>query len=72
MAVAQWVKDMTEEVLGKSKMAIGKTLTHPSGRRVKVTGGQYWGDGGLSNFWYWREVLHDGTLGKEEKGYGWC
>lgn len=24
----------------------------------------------LSNFWYWQEVYTDGSLGKEEHGYG--
>lgn len=71
MPVAEWVKQITEEVFGKSKLAIGRVYKHPSGRRVKITGGQYWGEHGVSNFWYWREVKADGTLGKLEKGYGW-
>jgi hypothetical protein len=24
----------------------------------------------LSNFWYWQEINEDGTLGKEDSGYG--
>lgn len=71
--VASWVKDMCEEVLGKTKMRIGKTVIHPDGRRVKITSGRYWGEFGVSNFWYWREVLPGGKLAdKEEHGYGWC
>lgn len=72
MAVQNWIKEMTEDVLGKSKLAIGKRLPHPDGRIVEVTQGQYWGEHGLSNFWYWREVMPDGSLSKkEEHGYGW-
>ncbi len=72
MAVAQWVKGITEEVCGKSKLTVGKKLKHPDGRTVKITSGQHWGEHGLSNFWYWREVLPNGTLSKKEEcGYGW-
>ena len=38
---------------------------------VLITGGQYLASNGrLSNFWSWRRVLEDGTLGKECSGYG--
>lgn len=69
--VQQFVKDLTEEVFGKSKMKVGKVLKHPDGRKVKITKGQLWGTHGFSNFWYWREVKPNGKLGKEECGYGW-
>lgn len=62
---------ITEEVSGGPPFAVGDVVTHPSGRKVKITSGQYWGDRGVSNFWYWREVRPNGTLGKEEHGYGW-
>lgn len=71
MAVADWVKNMTEEVLGGAPFKIGDTVKHPSGRTVRITGGSYWGTHGLSNFWNWREVLPGDTLGAEEGGYGW-
>jgi hypothetical protein len=62
---------ITEELMPGS-MAIGKVVQHPDGRTVKVTSGQYWGTHGLSNFWYWREVMADGSLSEtEEHGYGW-
>ncbi len=71
--VEQWVRDLVERIAGGSKMEVGATLPHPSGRTVRITGGQYWAPGGFSNFWYWREVLPDGTLSEtEEHGYGWC
>ncbi len=69
--VEQWVKDLTESVIGTSQLCVGDEVLHPDGRKVKITDGQYWGTYGLSNFWYWREILPDGKLGKEEHGYGW-
>lgn len=71
MAVADWVKNLTEEVFGGAPYEVGDKVRHPSGRLVQITGGSYWGEHGLSNFWYWREVMPDGSLGQEECGYGW-
>lgn len=71
MSVAPWAKSLTEEVLGGAPFKIGDVVKHPDGRTVKITGGQYWGEYGLSNFWDWREVLPEGELGKPESGYGW-
>lgn len=69
--VQPWVRKMTEEVIGGPPFAIGDRVRHPSGRLVEITSGQYWGTYGLSNFWYWREVKPDGSLGEREHGYGW-
>lgn len=70
--VQQWVKDLTESVLGKSKLKIGKILKHPDGYKVKIIDGQYWGEYGVSNFWYWRRILPNGRLSKKKEcGYGW-
>lgn len=69
--VLQWVKDMTENVMGPEPFKVGDIVQHPSGRTVKIASGQYWGERGLSNFWYWNEVLPNGELGPEEHGYGW-
>lgn len=52
-------------------MKIGKVMRHPDGRMVKIVDGQYWGEHGVSNFWYWREVKRNGKLGELEHGYGW-
>ncbi len=52
-------------------MKVGEIVQHPDGRCVKITGGQYWGEYGGSNWWYWRPVLAYGMLGPEECGYGW-
>ena len=65
--VASWVREM----VGEAPFAIGDTVRHPSGRMVKIVDGKYWGTHGLSNFWYWQEVLTDGSLGPREHGYGW-
>lgn len=69
--VEQWIKDLTESILGSAPFAVGDIVKHPDGRTVKITSGQYWGTHGISNFWYWREVLPNGELGPEEHGYGW-
>jgi len=70
--IRQFVKEMVEEVSPFSKVKVGDQLIHPSGRKVQITSGQFWGTRGVSNFWYWREVLEDGSLGPEEHGYGWA
>jgi len=67
--VAKWIQDL----VGGEHLEIGMVTKHPeTGKTVKITGGQYWGEYGLSNFWYWREVLPGGSLSEvEEHGYGW-
>lgn len=68
--VALWVKELVESA-GPPYFQVGDTVKHSSGRSVKITGGRFWGTHGVSNFWYWREVMPDGSLGPEESGYGW-
>ncbi len=70
-SVSLSVKSLVENVCGTSKLSVGKIVQHPDGRTVKITSGQFWGEYGVSNFWYWREVNPDGKLGREESGYGW-
>jgi len=63
--------DLTLEFFGND-LEIGKRVKHPDGRLVEITNGQFWGNYGMSNYWYWREVLEDGTLAENiEQGYGW-
>jgi hypothetical protein len=69
--VPQWAQKLTEDVMGGAPFAIGDDVLHPSGRTVRIVGGQYWGTFGLSNHWHWREVLPGGELGPVESGYGW-
>lgn len=71
MTVAQWIKDITEQACGKNPLHIGLVIKTDDGRKVKIVDGQYWGEYGLSNFWYWQEVLTKGNLGKKECGYGY-
>jgi hypothetical protein len=72
LALRRIAREITEEITRRAPFAVGDTVKHPSGRFVTITSGQYWGAHGLSNFWYWKEVLADGTLGPEEHGYGWA
>lgn len=70
--VANWVKELTEEVMGSAPFNIGDIVKHPDGYKVKIIGGSYWGNYGLSNHWSWKRVLDNGTLDtKIEYGYGW-
>jgi len=66
------MRELVEDVFRKSTLEIGVIITHQkTGKLVKITNGSYWGTYGISNFWYWREVLPGGTLSeKEECGYG--
>jgi hypothetical protein len=64
-------REVSEDVLGGPPFAIGDEVVHPSGRKVRIMSGQYWGTHGLSNHWTWQEVLADGSLGPAESGYGW-
>lgn len=64
--VADWVKDLTEGVLGGSPVKIGKRYQHPEDGLIEITSGQYWGQHGLSNFWGWMVV----ETGEKRHGYG--
>lgn len=64
--VADWVKQMTEDVIGGSPLEVGKRYDHPQYGVIKVTAGQYWGTHGLSNFWYWTVE----ETGATHHGYG--
>lgn len=69
-----WVLDMLDREFPRgSYLEVGKAYQHPLGRLVKITGGAFWGLYGLSNYFYWREILNeDGRLSDwEEHGYGW-
>ncbi len=66
-----WVKQLTESVFGPAPFAVGDVVEHPDGRRVQIVDGRYWAPLGFSNYWTWRELRADGTLGAPESGYGW-
>lgn len=64
--VARWVQELTEKIMGGSPLEIGKRYVHPEDGAIRITGGQYWGEYGLSNFWHW-EVEATGQI---HHGYG--
>lgn len=64
--VANWVKELTEEVLGGPPVAIGKNYEHPEDGPITIVGGRYWGDRGLSNHWTWDVI----ATGERKGGYG--
>lgn len=71
--VPQWVKKLLEEASNEEHLSIGMITINPENNmKVKIIDGQYWGEFGVSNFWVWKEVLADGSLGEVEySGYGW-
>jgi hypothetical protein len=53
----------------------GTIVCYHGSRRVKpydvyVEDGTFYSNGRMSNFWYWRKVNKDGSLGKLISGYG--
>jgi hypothetical protein len=64
--VSPWVQNMVEDVIGGAPVQVGKRYAHPTDGIIKVTSGQYWGEHGLSNFWYWRVE----STGETRHGYG--
>jgi hypothetical protein len=58
----------------RSHLRIGQRIRHESGCTVKIVDGQFMvhahGQSRVSNFWYWRRVRKDGTLGQRGYGYG--
>ena len=70
--LSEIAKQVSREFIPPNTLAIGETFRHIDGRLVAITKGQYMGTYGVSNFWWWREVMPDGSLGdKEECGYGY-
>jgi hypothetical protein len=70
--VSPTVVKLVESVGGGEPFEIGDIVEHPKQGKVKITDGQYWGTYGVSNFWYWKKVMPDGTLSKKTyHGYGW-
>lgn len=39
-------------------------------RLVLIISGQYQVNGRISNYWHWRDINQDGSLGEENSGYG--
>ena len=73
MPLASIARDINQSLAAESTMAVGKTVRHPDGRRVKIISGCFLDPvyGRVSNWWTWRPLLKRGGLGKKESGYGW-
>lgn len=56
----------------ETNMKIGRILKNPeTNRYVQIIDGAVWMDGEYADWWWWREVKADGTLGRLEAGNGW-
>ena len=64
-------KIVPEKKVSPPSFRVGETAKHISGRVVLITGGENWGAHGFAGSWCWREVLPDGSLGREEQGFRW-
>lgn len=67
------VSEFHKELIGSGHYEIGKVFKR-NGKLIYIIGGCYLDSiyGRLSNFWDWRYVHKDGTLGKHGCGYGEC
>jgi hypothetical protein len=65
------LRELAKEAMGPTKLKINSIVRHPTDGIVKIVDGQYWGEHGISNFWYWQEIKPDGSLGERKSGYGW-
>lgn len=69
--VSETVKKLVIDTLNPLIPEIGHRYITDDGRLIEIEDGKFWGTSGVSNFWYWREVLEDGTLSEvKEHGYG--
>ena len=60
-----------DDVPFTTRPCVGRVSKHPDGYFVYVTAGAYEVRGRISNFWYWRRLNSDGSLGEKGHGYGW-
>jgi len=71
MSVPSIIKFMVEKHLGKIPLVVGEFAIHETHGKVLITDGQFWGEHGVSNFWYWRKLnKHNVPYGKIYSGYG--
>lgn len=50
--VEDWVKRLVESAAPHQKLVVGNRYLWRN-RIVRVTGGKYWGEHGICNFWDW-------------------
>lgn len=72
--LAALAQELTHKYFG-NKLEIGKFFIYREqgeglGKAVRITDGQFLSNGRLSNFWYWKAVNPDGSLGEVGHGYG--
>jgi hypothetical protein len=62
--------DLNDKYFGNS-LEIGKYFLY-KGKPIKITHGHFLDPTyhRLSNYWTWRKVLSNGSLGKKDEGYG--
>lgn len=64
--------DITESLCGGPPFKVGDVVSGPDDLSpVRIVDGQYMGIHGISNYWYWRPLQEDGTLGPKCDGHGW-
>lgn len=61
---------MAKRILEPAKGSI--VLHEYTMKDIYIVSGDFQINGRLSNFWGWRTILDDGTLGELETGYGGC
>ena len=62
---------IVEKYCDVNAIEIGKRYPDSEGRLVEIEDGRFWGEYGVSNFWYWRLVQQDGSLSEIlYHGYG--
>jgi hypothetical protein len=54
-----------------ASLYVGMVTKTGTGRLIYIYDGQFMSNGKLSNFWYWKYINDDGTLGRKGSGYGW-
>lgn len=59
--VEKWVKD----IVGESPVRVGGRYRHPVDGAIEIMSGRFWGEHGVSNFWYWRVE----ATGETHSGY---
>lgn len=64
---APWVRNIVQDEWGSAaNITIGKCYQHPDDGVIRILGGRFWGDHGLSNHWTWEIV----ATGERKHGYG--
>lgn len=64
------MEQIAHDIIGPSPIEVGKRYLHPEHGLVEVIEGDWTVNGRLSNFWTWRPVQEDGTLGEPVSGLG--